>query len=273
MAAAQAGGKPGAPPRPRQQSRAGQRAPRCPAAGSRDPRRWTRRRTAGRSRTCRQTRGSPRLRQGRGAWARRRGLCQPIPAAAAAAGVPAEQQRSSRSAAAARAGAGAGGLQGRRPPTEVMHQHLVLVVLLVGGRHPGEELDVVAAVELGQLARVRLARALRGGVGWGGWGAWGARGRREGGGGRGRAAGLWAGRPCLPGRRAPQRAALRRGAHVDLHLLVQPVADDQVVRHGEAVRLHRVVLPEVEGGEVRVVEVRHLLLSRHGCCAAASSAP
>jgi hypothetical protein len=34
--------------------------------------------------------------------------------------------------------------------------------------------------------------------------------------------------------------------HQDVHLLVQPVAQHKVVRHGQPVRLHRVVLPEVE---------------------------
>lgn len=50
------------------------------------------------------------------------------------------------------------------------------------------------------------------------------------------------------------------GTHEDLQLLVQPVAQHEVVRHGQAVRLHGVVLAKVERLKLVVKEVGHLLL-------------
>ncbi len=49
------------------------------------------------------------------------------------------------------------------------------------------------------------------------------------------------GSPPSPGLRL-QRAGC---THVDLHLAVEPVVEQQVVRHADTVRLHRVTLPVV----------------------------
>ena len=51
-------------------------------------------------------------------------------------------------------------------------------------------------------------------------------------------------------------------AHVDLHLSIQPVAQQQVVRHADAVRLHRVTLAIIVVADVGVVEVADLALAR-----------
>ena len=60
------------------------------------------------------------------------------------------------------------------------------------------------------------------------------------------------------------RATRRDGTHVNLEVFVQVVRQDQVVRHGEPVRFHRVVVPVVRRPDVRVVEVRDAILrGRH----------
>jgi hypothetical protein len=40
-------------------------------------------------------------------------------------------------------------------------------------------------------------------------------------------------------------------SHKDFHLLVESVVDEQIVRHADAVRLHRVRLPVVEVADFR----------------------
>ena len=50
---------------------------------------------------------------------------------------------------------------------------------------------------------------------------------------------------------------------VDLHLAVEPVVEDEVVRHAYAMWLHRVALAVVEVPDVSVVVIAHLLLRRH----------
>lgn len=54
-----------------------------------------------------------------------------------------------------------------------------------------------------------------------------------------------------------------------LHLLVQPVAKNEVVRHSQAVRLHGVVLPKVKVLKLGVIKICHALLAlpRHSSCA------
>lgn len=60
-----------------------------------------------------------------------------------------------------------------------------------------------------------------------------------------------------------QQQSPQLATYVNLHVLVQPVPQHQVVRHGKPVRLHGVVLPEIEGLELGVIEVAHLPLGLH----------
>ena len=48
-----------------------------------------------------------------------------------------------------------------------------------------------------------------------------------------------------------------KSAHIDLHVLVQAVAQDQVVRHAQAVRLHGVVGPVVHLPEIACAGSSH----------------
>mmetsp|Transcript_21840 Transcript_21840/g.55418 ORF Transcript_21840/g.55418 Transcript_21840/m.55418 type:complete len:490 (-) Transcript_21840:14-1483(-) len=60
------------------------------------------------------------------------------------------------------------------------------------------------------------------------------------------------------------------GVHraIDLHLLVEPIVEQQVVRHPNAVGLHRVPLPIVEVANLGVIEVADLLLPAHAASTA-----
>lgn len=70
--------------------------------------------------------------------------------------------------------------------------------------------------------------------------------------------------PVRAPRRDARRATRRDGTHVNLEVFVQVVRQDQVVRHGEPVGFHRVVVPVVRRPDVRVVEVRDAVLrGRH----------
>lgn len=54
-----------------------------------------------------------------------------------------------------------------------------------------------------------------------------------------------------------------QGYRAHLHLLVDAVVEEKVMRHAHAVGLHRVTLPVVKVAHIGVVEVRDLLLARH----------
>ena len=66
------------------------------------------------------------------------------------------------------------------------------------------------------------------------------------------------------------RQAVARGStHVDLHLLVEAIVEQQVVSHANTMRLHGMALAIVVVANVRVVEVAHPLLAaraRHHAC-------
>ena len=50
--------------------------------------------------------------------------------------------------------------------------------------------------------------------------------------------------------------------HVDFHALVQVVAQDEVMGHGEAVRLHRMVVAVVGRADIRIIVITNAVLRR-----------
>ncbi len=120
---------------------------------------------------------------------------------------------------------------------------LAEVVVHVVRADGAEEVHVVVAVEPGHLRVVDEGRALRCGVE--------REGEREGEGVRVLSE-AWGRGPGAGGRAksAPAHATQAAEAtHEDVHLLVEVVVDDEVVRHPHAVRLHGVALRRDNGGK------------------------